>query len=153
MIAELERQMRERRDRHVWHGGFNRNLLPERFQRHAVFHHAGRASFSDHVMDEVNTGPTHRYFHHYRTVNAFLDMCALKCIVYSTEGRLSPRVPSPRRSRRVMTALREIFRTRRRRIWRGWASSENPRCSYRRTLGRACGSPRCLRTCRLKAAR
>ncbi len=33
----------------------------------------------DSVMDEVRRGPTKLYFHHYRTANAFLDMCALKC--------------------------------------------------------------------------
>jgi len=34
------------------------------------------------VMDEVRSGPTKLYFHHYRTANAFLDMCALKCALY-----------------------------------------------------------------------
>ncbi len=33
----------------------------------------------DAVMDQVCGGPTKLYFHHYRTANAFLDMCALKC--------------------------------------------------------------------------
>jgi len=32
---------------------------------------------SDAVMDTVEKGPTHTYFHHYRTVNAFLDRLAL----------------------------------------------------------------------------
>lgn len=32
---------------------------------------------SDAVMDTVTKGPTHTYFHHYRTVNAFLDRLAL----------------------------------------------------------------------------
>lgn len=36
----------------------------------------------DAVMDEVRSGPTKLYFHHYRTANAFLDMCALKCALF-----------------------------------------------------------------------
>ncbi len=36
----------------------------------------------DAVMDEVCGGPTKLYFHHYRTANAFLDMCALKCALF-----------------------------------------------------------------------
>jgi epoxyqueuosine reductase QueG len=36
----------------------------------------------DAVMDEVQSGPTKLYFHHYRTANTFLDMCALKCALY-----------------------------------------------------------------------
>ncbi len=32
---------------------------------------------SDAVIDTVSKGPTHTYFHHYRTVNAFLDRLAL----------------------------------------------------------------------------
>lgn len=34
------------------------------------------------VMEEVRDGPTKLYFHHYRTANTFLDMCALKCALY-----------------------------------------------------------------------
>lgn len=33
---------------------------------------------SDAVIDGVSTGPTHTYFHHYRTVNAFLDRLSLR---------------------------------------------------------------------------
>lgn len=36
----------------------------------------------DTVMKEVKVGPTKLYFHHYRTVNALLDMCALKCALH-----------------------------------------------------------------------
>ena len=32
----------------------------------------------DCIMDEVVSGATHTYFHHYRTVNTFLDQCALQ---------------------------------------------------------------------------
>ena len=30
------------------------------------------------VVDEIDTQPTHTYFHHYRTVNAFIDSMCLK---------------------------------------------------------------------------
>ena len=36
---------------------------------------------SNAVMDKVKKGPTKNYFHHYRTVNAFLDRCALRCVI------------------------------------------------------------------------
>ncbi len=37
---------------------------------------------SDAVVDEINTEPTITYFHHYRTVNAFIDRCLLKLGLY-----------------------------------------------------------------------
>lgn len=37
---------------------------------------------SDAVIDTVSTGPTHTYFHHYRTVNAFLDRLALRTGIF-----------------------------------------------------------------------
>lgn len=37
------------------------------------------ARLSDAVVDEINGKPTYTYFHHYRTVNQFLDQLALKC--------------------------------------------------------------------------
>jgi epoxyqueuosine reductase QueG len=33
---------------------------------------------SDAVMDEIDTAPTHTYFHHYRTVNALIDRILLQ---------------------------------------------------------------------------
>ena len=33
---------------------------------------------SDGVIEEIANGPTHTYFHHYRTVNAFIDSLMLK---------------------------------------------------------------------------
>jgi epoxyqueuosine reductase QueG len=36
---------------------------------------------SDAVIDAVRGGPTKNYFHHYRTANAFLDHCALRCVI------------------------------------------------------------------------
>ena len=80
MIAELERHMRgEGID--IFGTADLTGILPERFHNTPYSITLG-VHLSGSVMDEVKTGPTHRYFHHYRTVNAFLDMCALKCIVY-----------------------------------------------------------------------
>lgn len=36
------------------------------------------ARLSDAVLDELDGAPTHTYFHHYRTVNAYLDRVTLK---------------------------------------------------------------------------
>jgi len=37
---------------------------------------------SDMVMNEISDqAPTHTYFHHYRTVNAYIDHCALKVVM------------------------------------------------------------------------
>lgn len=33
---------------------------------------------SDAILDEIDTAPTHCYFHHYRTVNTFLDQSMLR---------------------------------------------------------------------------
>ncbi len=37
---------------------------------------------SDTVIDGVSKGPTHTYFHHYRTVNAFLDRLSLRAGIF-----------------------------------------------------------------------
>lgn len=34
---------------------------------------------SDAVIDEISDEPTHTYFHHYRTVNSFIDRMILQC--------------------------------------------------------------------------
>lgn len=34
---------------------------------------------SDAIVDEITDEPTHSYFHHYRTVNAFIDRMILQC--------------------------------------------------------------------------
>lgn len=34
---------------------------------------------SNAVIDEIDNAPTHTYFHHYRTVNAYIDRLSLKC--------------------------------------------------------------------------
>lgn len=45
------------------------------------------ARLSDAVVDEIENAPTYTYFHHYRTVNQFLDQLALKCgILLSRHG-------------------------------------------------------------------
>lgn len=36
------------------------------------------ARLSDAVVDSITDSPTHTYFHHYRTVNTYLDQCALR---------------------------------------------------------------------------
>ncbi len=36
------------------------------------------AKLSDAVVDGITEQPTHTYFHHYRTVNTYLDQCALR---------------------------------------------------------------------------
>ncbi|NLT14531.1 MAG: epoxyqueuosine reductase [Clostridiales bacterium] len=36
------------------------------------------AALSDAVIDEITDAPTHTYFHHYRTVNAFIDNMLLR---------------------------------------------------------------------------
>lgn len=50
---------------------------------------------SDAVMDGVKSGPTKNYFHHYRTANAFLDMCALKCVIHlQRDGHRAVAIPA-----------------------------------------------------------
>ncbi len=50
---------------------------------------------SDAVLDGVKDGPTKNYFHHYRTANSFLDMCAIKCVVYlQREGYNAVAIPA-----------------------------------------------------------
>lgn len=34
---------------------------------------------SDAIVEEISQKPTHTYFNHYRTVNAFIDQCLLQC--------------------------------------------------------------------------
>lgn len=37
---------------------------------------------SDAIIDEIEDKPTYTYFHHYRTVNAFLDQLALRALLF-----------------------------------------------------------------------
>lgn len=41
---------------------------------------------SDAVIDSVAKGPNHTYFHHYRTVNAYLDRLALRAGLFLTQA-------------------------------------------------------------------
>ncbi len=80
MIAEIKRRMLEE-GIDLFGTADLSNLLPQRFEATPYSITLG-VHLSGNVMDEVKSGPTQRYFQHYRTVNAFLDMCALKCIIY-----------------------------------------------------------------------
>lgn len=45
------------------------------------------AALSDAVIDEIHEAPTHTYFHHYRTVNAFIDSMLLRAgMLLQSEG-------------------------------------------------------------------
>lgn len=50
---------------------------------------------SNAVLEEIENSPTRLYFHHYRTVNAFLDQAALKVSHYiQNKGLLSLPIPA-----------------------------------------------------------
>lgn len=50
---------------------------------------------SNSIMDEITTQPTKLYFHHYRTINAFLDQAALKLTNFiQQKGFLALPVPA-----------------------------------------------------------
>lgn len=55
--------------------------VPERFMSTPFALTIG-LRLSDPVLDEVKHGPTKLYFHHYRTANAYLDRCALECVMW-----------------------------------------------------------------------
>ncbi len=40
------------------------------------------AKLSDAIVDEISNAPTHTYFHHYRTVNTFLDQMTFRAGMY-----------------------------------------------------------------------
>jgi epoxyqueuosine reductase QueG len=47
------------------------------------------------ILDEIKDAPTRLYFHHYRTVNAFLDQAALKvCRYIEDKGYLALPIPA-----------------------------------------------------------
>ena len=49
----------------------------------------------DAVVDEIDGGPTHTYFHHYRTVNAFIDQALLRAaLMLQREGYRALPVPA-----------------------------------------------------------
>ncbi len=55
-------------------------IVPDRFSALPFAVTIG-VRLSEAVTDEVRGGPTKLYFAHYRTANAFLDMCAYHCVV------------------------------------------------------------------------
>ncbi len=40
---------------------------------------------SDAVIDQISNAPTHTYFHHYRTVNTYLDKTMLELVLFLQE--------------------------------------------------------------------
>ena len=51
----------------------------------------------DAVVDEIDGGPTHTYFHHYRTVNAFIDQALLRAaLMLQREGCRALPIPASR---------------------------------------------------------
>ena len=70
------------------------NCLPKRFAAMPFAVTIG-IRLLDAVMDEVTEGPTKLYFNHYRSANAFLDMCALKCaLLLQRSGYKAVAVPA-----------------------------------------------------------
>lgn len=68
--------------------------VPEKFRKTPYAITLG-VRLSDAVMDEVKDGPTKNYFHHYRTANAFLDMCAMRCVIeLQREGYMAVAIPA-----------------------------------------------------------
>lgn len=68
--------------------------IPEKFKNTPYAITLG-LRLSDAVMDGVTGGPTKNYFHHYRTANAFLDMCALRCAIeLQRKGYLAVAIPA-----------------------------------------------------------
>ncbi|TCO73681.1 4Fe-4S double cluster binding domain-containing protein [Marinisporobacter balticus] len=50
---------------------------------------------SDEIMSQIEEMPTHTYFHHYRTVNTFIDQIALKIVMQlQTWGYLAMPIPA-----------------------------------------------------------
>lgn len=68
--------------------------IPEKFKKTPYAVTLG-IRLSDAVMDDVKNGPTKNYFHHYRTANALLDMCALRCVIeLQREGYFAVAIPA-----------------------------------------------------------
>ncbi len=68
--------------------------IPEKFRATPYAVSLG-VRLSDAVIEAVKGGPTKNYFHHYRTANEFLDMCALRCAIeLQREGYLAVAIPA-----------------------------------------------------------
>jgi len=57
-----------------------RSAVPTRLA-HVPFAITLGIRLSDAVIEGISGGPTKMYFHHYRSVNAMLDACALRCVI------------------------------------------------------------------------
>lgn len=72
------------------------NLLPEEF-KHLKSGITVAVRLSDQIISDINikTGPTHTYFHHYRTVNTFIDQVTLKITMQLQQwGYLAMAIPA-----------------------------------------------------------
>lgn len=56
------------------------NLLPENY-KHLTTGISIAIRLSDTVIDEITDQPTHTYFHHYRSVNAYIDHVTLRVVL------------------------------------------------------------------------
>ncbi len=80
MINDIKKAM-EREGIDVFGTSDCSTVLPEKFSSVPYAVTLG-IRLSDAVVDEVSSsGPTKMYFAHYRSVNALLDSCALKCVI------------------------------------------------------------------------
>lgn len=71
-------------------------LLPEKY-KHLKSGISFAIHLSEQIIDEIDKleGPTHTYFHHYRTVNSFIDQISLKIMMkLQQHGFLALAVPA-----------------------------------------------------------
>ncbi len=79
MVEELERLVR-REGIDIFGTSDASSAVPDKFKSVPYAITLG-VRLSDAVIDGVSAGPTKNYFYHYRTANAYLDMCAFKCVI------------------------------------------------------------------------
>lgn len=60
-------------------------VVPDKFRRTPFAITLG-IRLSDAIVDDIAKGPTKIYFAHYRSVNALLDACALRCVIMLQRG-------------------------------------------------------------------
>ncbi len=53
--------------------------LPEENDFHLNYAISYTMPLSDAIVDSIGTEPTHTYFHHYRSVNSYIDHLSLRC--------------------------------------------------------------------------
>lgn len=71
-------------------------LLPEKY-KHLTSGISFAIHLSEQIVEEIDKleGPTHTYFHHYRTVNSFIDQVSLKIMMLlQQESYLSLAIPA-----------------------------------------------------------